>query len=124
MKRIVAFPLFGFLLLGIATAEVAATTLPWTTMSDLRDNAVGGFVLGGCGDARPMALYVVADGVDTYHVLVNEDIRWAIIGPVDAGGKARIWYGTILREGRLVIERDLVGTPDTDVCPFLIRASA
>ncbi len=98
--------------------------LPRATLSDLEPTVTQALILAGCGDARPMGVFVVMDGPDAYSLIVTEDSRWALLGPLDSNGKTRIWYGTVVGEDRLVIERALVGTPHTDVCPFLVKWSA
>lgn len=120
MKTIISLALLGLALIGRAEA----TTLPWMALSDLKRNIAGASAFSGCGDARPMGAFVITNGSDTYFLIVNADSRWVIIGPVDPDGKTPIWYGTVVQEDRLLIERTLVGAPETDVCPFLREYSA
>lgn len=123
MKTIIALTLLALVTAGTAAAE-PATALPWTTMSDLKQHVTEAFVLAGCADTRPMGLLVVVDGPETYVLVVNADARWAIMQRADTEGETRIWYGSVLDEGRLLIERAFVGTLDTDVCPLLTRQPA
>ncbi|MBI2205112.1 MAG: hypothetical protein HYU41_14785 [Candidatus Rokubacteria bacterium] len=123
MKTIIALALFGLVLAGTAAADPAPAP-PWATLADLEQSVTQVFEVSGCADTRPIALLVVADGADTYFLIVNTDARWAIMGPADTGEEPRIWYGTVLDEGRLLVERVLVGTLATDVCPFLTRSGA
>lgn len=115
-RRIIAL---GVLALVVTSAATEAAGLPWSTMSEIEDHITPTSVELGCGDARPMGLYVVVHGGDEYYLVVNADARWAIIGPADAAGRNPIWYGGLAREDRLVVEHTLVGTPQTDICPFL-----
>lgn len=123
MKTMIALALFGLVLAGTAAADPAPAP-PWATVADLEQSVTQVFEVAGCGDTRPIGLLVVVDGPDTYFLIVSADARWAIMGPADAGQEPRIWYGTVLDGGRLLVERALVGTPATDVCPFLTRRSA
>lgn len=118
MKTIIALALFGLLLAGTAAADPAPAP-PWATLKDLEPSVTQVFEVAGCGDTRPIGLLVVTDGPDTYVLIVNADARWAIMGPADTDRETRIWYGIVLDEGRLRVERALVGTQATDVCPFL-----
>lgn len=123
VKTIVVSALLGLVLAGTATAE-AVPALPWTTLMDLEPSVTEVFEVGGCADTRPITLLVVVDGFDTYFLVVNADARWAIMRPAGTDRGTRIWYGTILDEGRLRVERALIGASETDVCPFLTRQNA
>lgn len=123
MMKIAALGILSLLLItGTATASTSA--LPWSTVSELERHVTQAFSATGCGDARPLVLFVVVEGSEEYYLLVNADARWAILGPVDAEGQALIWYGSFTSEDRIVIERSLVGTTQTNLCPFLARQSA
>lgn len=120
-RRIIAL---GVLALVVTSAATEAAGLPWSTMAEIENHVTRTSIELGCGDARPMGLSVVVHGGDEYYLVVNADARWAIIGPADGAGQNPIWYGGLAREDRLVVERTLVGTPQTDICPFLaIRAT-
>lgn len=114
------------LVLGLALTvggpSEADTVLPWSNLSDLESDVTGAYPVSGCSDARSMVFFAVKHGADIYHlVVVSSDVRWAMIGPAGPRGEAPIWYGSVGAGGRLVIERELVGTAKTDVCPFLTR---
>jgi len=123
MTKSIALLLVGLALTGAGTLE-AATILPWSTVSDLEDHLAEAYRVAGCDDPRPIEVYVLKDRLDTYLLVVTADVRWAIIGPSDSQGETPIWYGTVSEGDRLVIERSRVGTPETNVCPFLLRWSA
>lgn len=123
MKKGIALLLLGLALTGTGMVE-AETMLPWSTVSDLEGQITRAYPLAGCSDARPIAIYIVKHGSDTYHLIVSTDDRWVVIGPTDTQGETPIWYGPVGEGDRLVIERVLVGTPETDVCPFLMRRNA
>ncbi len=120
MKKSIALMVLGLALTGAAIGE-AEPTLPWSTVSDLEGHVTQAYALAGCADPRPMELYIVQDRLDTYRLVINADVRWAIIGPPDSQGAIPIWYGTVSEDDRLVIERSLVATSETDVCPLLTR---
>jgi hypothetical protein len=122
MKKGIVLLLLGLALTGPGPAE-AETLLPWSKVADLEGDVTQAYPVAGCSDAPPMALYVIEHGADTYHLVVGSDARWAIIGPAGPHGARPIWYGTIEDGERLVIERALVGTSRTDVCPFLVRSA-
>lgn len=116
----------GLLLLGLALTgagpAAAEQMLPWSTVTDLEGYVTQAYAVSGCSDAGPMVIYVIKHESDTYRLLVvSPDVPWVIIGPIGSQGEAPIWYGTFGDADRLVIERELVGTPNTDVCPFLVR---
>ncbi len=119
MKRRTVLLLLGLALTGAGRVQ-AATRLPWSTVADLKNSVAAAYRAAACGDSRPIEVSVIEDGLDTYHFVVNADARWAIIGPIGSQGETPVWYGTV-REGRLAIERAIVGTPETDVCPLLTR---
>jgi len=123
MKKCIALVVLGLALTGAGIGE-AVPTLPWSTVSDLESHVTQAYALAGCADPRPMELYIVQDRLDTYRLVINADVRWAIIGPPDSRGATPIWYGTVSEDNLLVIERSLVGTPETDVCPLLMRQDA
>lgn len=130
MKKLTVTVVLGLALISSTAVSAAAQdstpgarTLPWTTVSELESHLVRASVVGGC-DPRPMGFYVATHGADTYYVVVSADQRWVIVRPVDVDGRAWIWYGTITGTERLLVERALLGTSDTDVCPFLTRHSA
>lgn len=110
--------------LALGAAPTPTSALPWSTVSELEDHITQAFPTTGCGDPRPMGLFVISAGSDEYHLLVNADARWAIVGPLDSDGRAVVWYGRFTPEHRIVIERSLVGTRDTNLCPLLVRRSA
>lgn len=117
MKKGIALLALWLALTGAGTGE----TLPWSTVADLESHVTHVHSVAGCSDARPMAIYTIEDGSDTYHlVVVGSGVRWVIIGPAGAAGDTPIWYGTFGTGDRLVIERALVGTKKTDVCAFLV----
>lgn len=119
MKKGIALLVFGLALTGAGTGEAM---LPWSTVSDLERHVTHVHSVAGCRDASPMAIYTIEHGSDTYHlVVVSSGVRWVIIGPTGSRGETPIWYGALGEGDRLVIERALVGTGKTDVCPFLVR---
>lgn len=121
MAKSIALLLLGLALTGAGTVE-AETTLPWSAVSDLTGKITQAYAVPGCDDPRPMEVDVIQDRLDTYHLVVNADLRWAIIGPTDPQGDTPIWYGTVKEGDRLVIERSFVATPETDVCLLLMRS--
>lgn len=121
MTKGIALLLLGLALTGAGPAG-AGTVLPWSQVSDLEGSVTEAFSIAGCSDARRIAVYVIKHESDTYQlVVVSSDVRWAIIGPTGPQGETPIWYGTFGDGDRLVIERAIIGTPKTDVCPFLAR---
>ena len=121
MKKGIALQVLRPALFGAGTGK---TMLPWSTVSDLKSHIIYAYSVAACSDARPMAIYTIEQGSDTYHlVVVMSGGRWVIVGPAGAAGERPIWYGTFGDGDRFVIERALVGRPGTDVCPFLVRQS-